>query len=73
MHYGRFDLVCFSSVFSEFAFIREVASYVKQHFQAFTLLGGSHVTVSPHTSYLDTSMPCASAKERRPWRNWPGD
>jgi anaerobic magnesium-protoporphyrin IX monomethyl ester cyclase len=54
MHYGRFDLVCFSSVFSEFAFIREVASYVKHHFQAFTLLGGSHVTVSPHTSYLDT-------------------
>jgi len=54
MHYGKFDLVCFSSVYSEFAFIREVASYVRKQFQAFTLLGGSHVTVSPHISYLDT-------------------
>lgn len=54
MHYGKFDLICFSSVFSEFAFIREVARYVKKQFGTFTILGGSHATVSPSISYLDT-------------------
>ena len=54
MHYGKIGLICFSSVYSEFDYMLEVASYVKKHHQVFTVLGGSHVTVSPDISYLDT-------------------
>ena len=54
MHYGNFGLICFSSVYSEFDYMLELASYVKMHHQAFTVLGGSHATVSPDISYLDT-------------------
>jgi radical SAM superfamily enzyme YgiQ (UPF0313 family) len=54
LHYGKFGLICFSSVYSEFDYMLEVASYVKKHHQVFTILGGSHATVSPDISYLDT-------------------
>ena len=54
IHYGNFGLICFSSVYSEFDYMLEVASYVKHHHQVFTILGGSHATVSPDISYLDT-------------------
>ena len=54
LHYGNYGLICFSSVYSEFDYIREVASYVRKHYKIFTILGGSHATVSPQLSYLDT-------------------
>ncbi len=54
MHYGKFELICFSSVFSEFDYVRKLAGYVKEHFEVFTILGGSHATVSPDIAYLDT-------------------
>lgn len=53
MHYGKFGLICFSSVYSEFDYIQEVARYVRKHHQVFTVLGGSQTTVSPDISYLD--------------------
>lgn len=54
MYYGKYELICFSSVYSEFDYIRELAAYVQEHYDVFTILGGSHATVSPQISYLDT-------------------
>ena len=51
---GNFQLICFSSVYSEFDFIQKVATHVRDHHQVFTILGGSHSTVSPDISYLHT-------------------
>jgi radical SAM superfamily enzyme YgiQ (UPF0313 family) len=48
-----YGLVCFTSVFSEFNFITDVARYVKSTSNVFTILGGTHVTISPEESYLD--------------------
>lgn len=54
LHANRYGLVCFTSVFSEFNFISEVAQYVKSiDDDVFTILGGTHVTISPEDSYLD--------------------
>lgn len=53
MHYGDYGLVCFSSVYSEFDYIKELAAFVRERFNAFTVLGGSHATVNPQTDYLD--------------------
>ena len=50
----NFQLICFSSVYSEFDFIQKVAIHVRDHHRLFTILGGSHATVSPDISYLDT-------------------
>jgi anaerobic magnesium-protoporphyrin IX monomethyl ester cyclase len=54
IHYGKYSLVCFSSVFSEFGYIRQLADYVREQFRIFTILGGSHVTASPDMAYLET-------------------
>ncbi len=54
MHYGKYELICFSSVYSEFDYIQAIAAYVREHYDVFTILGGSHATVSPQISYLDT-------------------
>jgi len=54
LHYGNYGLLCFTSVFSEFDYIRQLAAYVREHYQVFTVLGGSHVTVNPNTEYLDS-------------------
>lgn len=48
-----YGLVCFSSVYSEFTFITEVARYVKNKFNTFSILGGVHATISPEETYLD--------------------
>ena len=49
----EFDVVGFTSVYSEFEFIKSLASYVKSHFNVFTVLGGVHVTLCPEDGYLN--------------------
>jgi anaerobic magnesium-protoporphyrin IX monomethyl ester cyclase len=53
LRYGRYELVCFSSVYSEFIFVKEIAKYIKRRYNVFLILGGVHVTISPDESYLD--------------------
>ena len=50
---NKFDIVAFSSVYSEFYFIKEIAGHVKEKYNLFTILGGVHATISPEESYLD--------------------
>jgi radical SAM superfamily enzyme YgiQ (UPF0313 family) len=48
-----YGLICFSSVYSEFSFIEEVAGFIRSGYDVFTVLGGVHVTISPEESYLE--------------------
>ncbi len=50
---AQYGVVCFSSVYSEFEFIKEIAQYIKDRFNVFSILGGVHATISPEESYLD--------------------
>lgn len=50
---NRFDLIALSSVYSEFLFVKEIASFIKNRYKKFTVLGGVHATISPEESYLD--------------------
>ena len=47
------DLICFSAVNSEIDFITEIASYIKEKYAIFSVLGGVHVTISPSLEYFD--------------------
>lgn len=48
------ELICFTSVFSEFDYINEVASFVKdEHPDIFLLLGGVHITLNPQEKSLE--------------------
>lgn len=48
------DLICFTSVFSQFNFILETASYIKQQFPHIHLMGGGvHITLNPSEKLLD--------------------
>lgn len=47
-----YGLICFSSVYSEFAFISELAAFVKQNYNLFLILGGVHSTICPDEEYL---------------------
>lgn len=50
---NEFHVIAFTSVYSEFLFIKDIASYIKTKHNIFTILGGIHVTISPEESYLD--------------------
>ena len=50
---NKFDIVAFSSVFSEINYITEIAGYIKKKYDIFTILGGVHVTISPEERFLD--------------------
>lgn len=48
------DIICFTSVFSEFEFICSISKYVKAKFPTvFTIIGGVHVSLNPKEEYLD--------------------
>ncbi len=49
----KFDLICFSSVYSEFSFIYKLAKFVNSKYDMFSILGGVHTTISPDESYLN--------------------
>ncbi len=47
----RPELICFTAVYSEFAFLEKVAQRVKsRHPEIFTLAGGPHVSLNPESS-----------------------
>jgi radical SAM superfamily enzyme YgiQ (UPF0313 family) len=49
----RPGLICFTSVFSEFEYISEVASFVKDTYSnTYLLLGGVHITLNPNENAL---------------------
>ena len=50
---NTFDIVCFTSVYSEFSYIKEITEYIKVKHNPFTILGGVHATISPEDRYLD--------------------
>lgn len=48
------DIVCFTSVFSEFEFICSVSKYIKTKYpKTLTIIGGVHVSINPKEEYLD--------------------
>lgn len=48
------DIVCFTSVFSEFEFICSVSKYVKTKYpNVLTIIGGVHVSINPKDEYLN--------------------
>jgi len=48
------DLICFTSVHSEFKFISNLAGYVKKEFPGIPLMaGGVHVTLNPSEEFLE--------------------
>ena len=47
------DLICFSSVYSEFDFILEIGQFIKQNYNIFTVIGGIHITLNPEENYLN--------------------
>lgn len=47
------DLICFSSVYSEFDFIIEIGRFIKQNCNIFTVIGGVHVTLNPEEELLN--------------------
>jgi len=50
---NNFDLICFSSVYSEFDFMLEMGQFIKQRFNIFTVIGGVHVTLNPEVDFLN--------------------
>lgn len=48
------DLICFTSVHSEFDFISEIAKYIKLNFPKIPLIGGGvHITLNPSDELLE--------------------
>jgi len=48
------QLICFTSVFTESAFISNLASYIKLHYpDIFLILGGVHITLNPSEKVLE--------------------
>lgn len=48
------DLICFTSVHSEFDYISDVAKYIKQEFPNIPLMGGGvHITLNPSEELLE--------------------
>jgi len=50
---NKFDILSFTSVYSEFNFIKEIAQYIKTKYNVFSILGGVHASISPEESYLN--------------------
>lgn len=49
----KFDIVGFTSVFSEIDYINEIAWYIKSNHNPFTIVGGVHITISPEDRCFD--------------------
>lgn len=48
------DIICFTSVFSEFEFINIIAKYVRSRYpDIFRIIGGVHVSINPAEEYLE--------------------
>ncbi|HCT29659.1 MAG TPA: hypothetical protein DIW31_02745 [Bacteroidales bacterium] len=48
------DMVCFTSVFSEFEFICSISRYIKTNYpKTLAVIGGVHVSINPKEGYLD--------------------
>lgn len=48
------DIVCFTSVFSEFEFICSISKYIKTKYpKTLSIIGGVHVSINPKEEYLD--------------------
>ncbi len=48
------DIVCFTSVFSEFEFICSISDYIKIKYpKTLKVIGGVHVSINPKEKYLD--------------------
>jgi len=53
------QLICFTAVASEYAFIEKIGRYIKLHFEnIFLMAGGVHVSLRPDESMLETFDAC---------------